>query len=342
MTPRFWHRTLPRLWQQRGLFAWMLRPVALLYGLLLHRQRQHWLAAHPEPIRLPAVVVVVGNVLVGGSGKTPTTMALVTWLQARGLACGVISRGHGRSAQGLHAVQAEDSASLAGDEPLLIRRRCGVPVWVGADRVAAARALLAAHPEVQVIVSDDGLQHWALPGDIRLCLFDERGLGNGWLLPAGPLREPWPREVELILHTGPGEPRVSGAWRATRHLAPEAVNGHGQRMDLSALARQPVDAVAALARPEAFFRMVQAQGLTLQTRTALPDHDDFSGWRPTTPLTRPLICTEKDAVKLWAHCPEAWALPLELSPEPGFWAALEGHLASALNTLSSRHGSQTA
>ena len=326
------HTTLPRLWLQRGPKVWPLLPLAWLYGALLGLRRlafaRGWLASgHPG---LP--VVVVGNVVAGGAGKTPTTLALVQHLRTRGLNVGVVSRGYGRQDGGVREVQPDSLAHEVGDEPLLIAQRSGVPVWVGASRLQAARALRQAHPEVQVLVCDDGLQHLALQRDLEICVMDERGAGNGWLLPAGPLREPWPRAVDLLLYTDGRTLPAAGTetfsahtFSARRTLAAEAVNGHGERRALAQWAGQPVDAVAGLARPEAFFDMLRAQGVQLAHTEALPDHADFAHWRPPT-TGHPLLCTEKDAVKLWRQHPQAWAVPLRLAPEAGFLAAIDAWL----------------
>lgn len=317
------HTLLPQVWTGRGLLACLFWPVSRLYGALVGLRktayRRGWLnSGHPG-----AFVIVVGNVIVGGAGKTPTTIALVQHLHALGLAVGVVSRGHGRADTSTRAVGPASTPAEVGDEPLLIERRTGAPVWVGRSRVQTAAALRQAHPEVRVLVCDDGLQHLALQRDLEICVMDERGAGNGWLLPAGPLREPWPRQVDLLLYTD-GVTRA-GAHSAQRQLAPEAVNGHGQRMTLAALQGTPVDAVAGLARPQAFFAMLRQAGLQLAQTWPLPDHDDFANWQPTR-SEHPLLCTEKDAAKLWAHQPEAWAVPLQLRPEPGFWLALDAWL----------------
>jgi tetraacyldisaccharide 4'-kinase len=153
---------------------------------------------------------------------------------------------------------------------------------------------------------------------------DERGVGNGWLLPAGPLREKWPRTVDLLLHTGTSN--LSGGFQAKRQLGETAHDAQGRTIALSSLKINPVDAVAGLARPEAFFNMLRATGLELTNASALPDHDDFATW-PTTANQRPLLCTEKDAAKLWQRQPAAWAVPLVLTPEPAFWHALDALLA---------------
>lgn len=342
----FLHTLLPRVWRHRGGLACLLLPVSWLYGGLLGlRQlayRRGWLASgHPG-----GCVIVVGNVVAGGAGKTPTTIALVQHLRQLGLRVGVVSRGHGRRTLDVRGVHAQESAADVGDEPLLIHRHTQVPVWVGASRLQAAQALRRAHPEVQVIVCDDGLQHLALQRDLEICLMDDRACGNGWLLPAGPLREPWPRPVDLLLHTH-GQTDGQG-FLARRQLAPQAINARGQTCDLSALSASPVDAVAGLARPQAFFDMLRAQGLQLTDTHALPDHHDYAGWQPTQ-TGRPLLCTEKDAVKLWAHQPDAWAVPLQMAPEPAFWRALDTRLRQIglpitpePGPVSSPHGQQTA
>ena len=338
--PRPFHQWLPEQWLGRGLAAQCLRPVSWLYGALASARRlaylQGWLASH----RVQATVIVVGNVVAGGAGKTPTTIALMQHLLQRGWTVGVVSRGHGRQTTDTRPVQAHSTPTEVGDEPLLIAQATGVPVWVGASRAEAARQLLLAHPGTQIVVCDDGLQHLALARDIEICVMDDRGVGNGWLLPAGPLREPWPRPVDLLLHTG--TPAVTGGFQGQRRLAAQAVRANGERVGLASLQGQAVDAVAGLARPQAFFDMLQGAGLQLVQTHALPDHADFADW-PTAALQRPLLCTEKDAAKLWLRQPEALAVPLQLDIEPGFWAALDTLLAERTGTpVSSAHGQETA
>ncbi len=342
--PQPLYQWLPEQWLGRGLAAQSLRPLSWLYGVLAWARRlayrQGWLASQ----RVEATVIVVGNVVAGGAGKTPTTIALVQHLLQGGWTVGVVSRGHGRQTTDTRPVQAHSTPAEVGDEPQLIAQATGVPVWVGALRAEAARQLLLAHPGTQIIVCDDGLQHLALARDIEICVMDDRGVGNGWLLPAGPLREPWPRSVDLLLNTGPAdlnEPMLGG-FKAQRQLATWAVRANGERVDLASLHGQAVDAVAGLARPEAFFGMLRATGLELTQTHALPDHTDFADW-PTAALQRPLLCTEKDAAKLWLRQPQALAVPLQLDIEPGFWAALDALLAErAGSPVSSAHGQQTA
>ncbi len=327
----FLHQRLPRVWTRRGPVAWALRPIAAIYGLLVGLRRWSYAAGVFKTRHAPALVVVVGNVVAGGAGKTPVTIALARHLLAQGWRVGVISRGHGRRTQDVRAVTGDSSPLDVGDEPLLIHQATGVPVWVARARADAAQGLLQAHPEVQILICDDGLQHWALARDLEICVMDERGVGNGWLLPAGPLRETWPRPVDWVLHTGPqlAESSGLGGYRAQRQLADHAVGADGRRVALNTLKGQAVDAVAGLARPEAFFGMLRQAGLTLAHTTALPDHHDFQNWTPAK-TGRTLLCTEKDAAKLWSHDPTALAVPLVITPEAHFWTALDARIAQLL------------
>jgi len=314
-------------WLRRGALACLLWPLSLIYGALFALRRAFYRWGWQKTGRVPVPVIVVGNVIAGGAGKTPVVMAVVRHLQARGLRVGVVSRGYGRRTDDCREVLADSDPQDVGDEPALIHHATGAPVFVARQRVEAARALLERHPETQVIVSDDGLQHLALTRDIEICVFDDRGVGNGWLLPAGPLREPWPRPCDLLLHSGE-RPAFAGGYTATRELAPYALAKDGRRILLDTLAGQPVIALAAIARPEAFFTMLRARGLTLADTFALPDHHDFSDWqRPSGPAL-PLVCTEKDAVKLWHQAPDALAVPLHFEPSPAFFAALDAKLSS--------------
>jgi len=321
---------LLKTWDSRGLAAWLLWPLSWLYGRLQRRQAQEK-AARAE--RADAVVIVVGNVVAGGAGKTPLTLALVQHLLDRGLQVGVVSRGHGRRSSQTLPVTRLSRAEDVGDEPLLIHQRAGVPVWVAPQRIDAARALLQAHPQVQVLVCDDGLQHLALARDIEICVMDERGIGNGWLLPAGPLREPWPRRTDLLVHH-PQRP-FPGGHAVERKLALEAVDKAGQGIALSTLKDQPVDALAAIAKPERFFDMLGTAGLQLRHRHALPDHHPLQGWQPAGDGT-PLLCTEKDAVKLWPQSVPALAVPLQVSLPEAFWQALDARVDAALQARAGR------
>lgn len=326
---------LQRAWRGRGPLARLLWPVSLPYRALAALHRALYAHGLLRAERPPVPVLVVGNVVAGGAGKTPVVIALVEHLRARGLAVGVVSRGYGRSGDACLEVQAAGDAALAGDEPLLVKRRTGVPVFVAARRADAARALLVAYPGTQLIVSDDGLQHHALARDIEICVFDARGAGNGWLLPAGPLREPWPRPVDFVLHHG--HPAGIPGYPMERRLAAHARRADGTQVALAELRGQPLRAIAGIASPESFFAMLRAAGLKLTAAEALPDHHRFdAAWAADSGT---LVCTEKDAVKLWAWRADAWAVPLEVEIPQAFWSALDLALAPKLSSL---HGSTPA
>ena len=333
---------LQQAWLRRGALAWALRPLAGLYGALTGLHRALYRFGLRRPQRLPVPVVIVGNVVAGGAGKTPVVIAIVEHLRAQGLSVGVIARGYGRRGGGAcREVRADDTdVALTGDEPLLVARRCQVPVVGGARRVDAARLLLARYPHTQVLVSDDGLQHLALARDLEICVFDARGIGNGWLLPAGPLREAWPRSADLVLRPL-GLTGVVGE-DLERRFTGEVVRGDGTRRRLRAVcgpSAQPVIAVAGIAQPEAFFAMLRAAGVEPAQTRVLADHHDFDAQPIDLPAGMTVVCTEKDAVKLWRHRPDAWAVPLQVQIAAPFWSAFDRLLAAK---LSSADGLETA
>jgi tetraacyldisaccharide 4'-kinase len=331
-------------WGQGMTFA--LLPVSWLFAGLVALRRALYQHGFYKQEHLSVPVIVVGNVMVGGVGKTPITMALVNHLKAQGLRVGVLSRGYGRKTSSTMVVSPNSQSHNVGDEPLLIARSCQVPVCVGNSRVDAGCALLSLHRDVQVLVCDDGLQHWPLARDLELCVFDERGVGNGHLLPAGPLREAWPRKALnsdvpcLVLRTageaGPDEFAVQ------RHLADYALQADGTQRSLSSWWDTPVQALAGIAKPESFFAMLRQQGLNVAHTQALPDHSDLQTLQIDI-SQGDVLCTEKDAVKLWAHHPQAWAVPLVTKLPTELLAAIDFHLAAAQHAkLSSPHGHQTA
>ena len=319
-----------------GALACLLWPLSLLMGLLV-RLRRGLYAARILPSGHPGIpVIVVGNVVAGGAGKTPVVMAVVRHLQARGWRPGVVSRGYGRSSTDCRAVLPDIPRSPARDAPLPIARQCKVPVFVASQRLEAAQALRQSHPDIDIIVCDDGLQHLALARNIEVCVFNNDGVGNGWLLPAGPLREPWPRPVDLVVHAGTA-PKGCRApcFAMQRSLAPTAVRADGSQVPLHQLQTQPLLALAGIARPGDFFALLQQSGLEPQRTLALPDHYDYDSWQRPSDKPYTLICTEKDAAKLWRLHPDALAVPLRLEIAPGFFEALDAKLA-ALGSLSSR------
>jgi tetraacyldisaccharide 4'-kinase len=330
-----WQRPLPTATCQ------LLRPLSWLYRGVVALRRAAFAAWPGATRRLTVPVVVVGNLIVGGAGKTPTVIALLRLLRAQGWTPGVVSRGYGRRSRAVHVLGAASTVADAGDEPLLTHRRGGVPVAVGADRVAAADALLTAHPEVDLVIADDGLQHLRLGRDVEVIVFDDRGSGNGLCLPAGPLREPMPPTPPpqaMVLYTAG---RVSTPWPGdvgTRRLAgllPLADWWRGQAADpalWTVLRGRPVVAAAGLARPQAFFTMLEAQGLAIRP-LPLPDHHDFATlpW----PDGADVVVTEKDAVKLdtvRTAGARIWVATLDFDMPPSFGEELRRRLPEPPHT----------
>jgi tetraacyldisaccharide 4'-kinase len=330
--------TLTRAWLRRGPLALALWPLSLPFRALAALRRLLFRAGLLASERLPVPVIVVGNIFIGGTGKTPLTIWLVEQLRAAGLKPGVISRGHGGEGDaGPREVLAGSSAREVGDEPLLIAGRTGCPVVVGRRRAAAGRHLLERHPEVDVLVTDDGLQHYALQRDVELVLFDGRGVGNGWTLPAGPLREPPSRRRDFTVVNTPeltpllaaavgGRPyqmRLAGTWA-------EPLRDPGRRLPLAELAAtmagKRIAAAAGIGNPGRFFAMLKAAGLQAR-ELALPDHHDFLD-DPFRDLDADLILiTEKDAVKCRQlehlnNDPRLWVVPVTAQIDPALAAQI--------------------
>ena len=313
-------------WAHRRVPAMLLLPLALLFQAVVGVRRLLYRRDVLPRIAVGVPVVVVGNITAGGSGKTPLVIWLVNHLRARGLRPGVVSRGYGGTAQGCVEVEASRTPAEVGDEPLLIHLKTGAPVVVGRDRVAAARSLLARHPGIDVIVSDDGLQHYRLHRDLELAVIDASvGLGNGWPLPAGPLREPPARlrSVDAVVQVvrGTRPPRAYGGVKGWRvDTRPGQAWRLVQPQERVALPDLPLDgpclAVTGIGRPQGFFDMLARAGLRCETR-AFPDHHAF---RPgELPVDRLLLMTEKDAVKCRSFAgTHWWAVELEVAPETGF------------------------
>lgn len=320
-----------RAWRRRGPLACLLWPLSLLFGLIGAGRRALYRAGWLAGARLPVPVIVVGNIYVGGTGKTPLVIWLVQALAAAGYRPGVISRGYGGAEAAPRLVGADAEVAAVGDEPLLIAERSGAPVMVGRRRTAAAQALLAAHPEVNVIIADDGLQHYALARDIEIMLFDERGLGNGWLLPAGPLREPASRRRDFTVFNAAAAPAGIGAPVFRMQLVgviAERLIDRAQRMPLTPQLYLPaagaaeaggrqasrVVAAAGIGNPARFFAMLRATGLVFD-EMPLPDHYPFADDPFAFDTADIILITEKDAVKCSRHPtlkndPRLWVVPV--------------------------------
>lgn len=308
----------------------LLRPLEWLYRAVVRRKRARFLAGESDSYRAPVPVLVVGNITVGGTGKTPLILFLIAHCRARGLKVGVVSRGYGATPPSLPwRVRGEEPAAQAGDEPLLIVQRTEVPLMIDPDRSRAVRALLA-EQALDLILCDDGLQHYRLARDLELVLIDAaRGLGNRRCLPAGPLREPVERlgEVDAVLFNGAAADRDDGyAFR----LQPTAlVNlASGERRPLDHFpAGQAVHAVAGIGNPQRFFDTLEA----LNWRPVphpFADHAQYDAARLAFEPPLPVLMTEKDAVKCRAFAAaDWWYLAVDAVPTPAFVAWLDKELA---------------
>ena len=325
----YWVRLLSALLAPLG---WLYCAVAALRGLAY---RRGWLAS--ESAGVP--VVVVGNLTVGGTGKTPLVLWLVAHLQECGLRPGVAMRGYRGSGDVAPRLVQPDGDPLAfGDEPVLLAGRAGCPVMVGRDRVAAAR-LLAREHGCDIVVTDDGLQHYRLRRDCEILVVDGmRGLGNGRCLPAGPLREPAGRagRADLVIVNagdGAGDSAISTVGSAAMRmtLVPgDAVNLYhaGVSRSLDEFRGEPITAVAGIGNPDRFFAMLRNLGLDAGTR-AFPDHHGYTASDLAGLPDGPVLMTEKDAVKCraWAG-PEHWYVPVRARPDAAFVAAFERVVAA--------------
>lgn len=308
---------LLQAWQRRGLLACALLPVSLVFRLLAGLRRLLFRSGLLKSTRLPVPVVIVGNIFIGGTGKTPLTIWLVQELRQAGFTPGVISRGYGSRHEHPTPVTGGSSPADVGDEPVLIAARTQCPVMVGRKRVEAAQALLARHPEVDIIVSDDGLQHYALQRDVEIVLCDERGNGNGWVLPAGPLREPASRRRDFTVVNAPALPETMARPAYRMLLAgdtAERLCDRTQTLALSSLPAARIWAAAGIGNPARFFSMLEKAGVQAST-LALPDHYDFAG-NPFADIEADIILlTEKDAVKctqidMLKNDPRLWVVPV--------------------------------
>ncbi len=364
-----WQHSILSVWQSKGLPSTLLLPLSWLYGAAVRmRRRRHERRAQEADFPRPPIVVV-GNLVVGGTGKTPTVIALAQALQAQGWRPGIVSRGYGvRVGPQPRVGQGPVEAAQFGDEPALIAQATGCPIAVHPKRVLALQALLRQHPGIDVVIADDGLQHLALPRDLIVIVQDARGIGNGRLLPAGPLREPASRLrdahtviTNLTAQTEPQPPvpdsaqalpdspaasprrpaAGSAAPGATRQvvmrLTPVGLTqlAGGRRMGWAAWrdahAGWRVAALAAIGQPERFFRMLAQHGLALVYERALPDHQALDEDALQGLQADAVLVTEKDAVKL-PDCQDArlWSVQVQPVFSDPDWAL---EISRALRTL---------
>lgn len=323
---------IERIWSGRSALYLLLLPFSLLYGLISNLLRLSYRWGWRKAWRAPVPVVVVGNLTAGGNGKTPVVLWLVQALQQRGLRVGVVSRGYGGKAENYPLVLGPQTATAeAGDEPVLIYQRTGAQVAVAPVRRQAVEALVSGG-QVDIIVTDDGLQHYALARDIEIVVIDgQRRFGNGWWLPAGPMRERSSRlnSVSAIITNGgtaqPGE-------LAMQLVPGMAVNlQSGEQRPVAEL--KNVVAMAGIGHPPRFFNTLRQQGVTLEKEVAFADHQNYSA-DALNALIDPgqtLLMTEKDAVKARAFAAaDWWYLPVDARLPPSESAALLNKISALI------------
>jgi tetraacyldisaccharide 4'-kinase len=324
---------LNRIWYERPAPPWWLVPMSLAYGAVSGSRRFLYAKRMRRTRRLSRPVVIVGNLTVGGTGKTPLVCWLVARLAERGFRPGIVTRGYGGSAVSVRLIDATDDPKLVGDEPVLLAQRTHVPVAVGRDRPAAAQLLIGAGCDV--IVSDDGLQHYALARDCEVVVIDgDRRFGNGWLLPAGPLRETRSRlaVADAIVVNG-GRALLDGALSMRLEAKSAVALAGGAAVALDEFAGREVHAVAGIGNPERFFNTLRAHGI-LVLGHPLADHARITGRDIQFADDKPVLMTEKDAVKCRDEADARhWYVPVS--------AVFESNEASALlATISERIAAQ--
>jgi tetraacyldisaccharide 4'-kinase len=292
---------------------WLLWPLGIGFKVAVSVRRALYRAGRLASVRLPVPVIVVGNIAVGGTGKTPSVAWLARELRERGFSVGIISRGYGGRAKSWpQAVTDASDPREVGDEPVLLAQLAGCPVAVGPDRIAAGQQLLAEHA-INVLVADDGLQHYRLGRQFEIAVVDgARGLGNGLPLPGGPLREPAQRlsEVDAVIVNGPGW-AGQGAFRAKLEVTRVYQLAGVEERKLSDFSGTLVHAVAGVGNPGRFFSMLEAAGIIVDPR-ALPDHSDIDVSELEFDDDAPILITEKDAVKCAAPRADIWVIAVEL------------------------------
>lgn len=330
-------RSVAHLWQTRNALSFLLLPLSWLFLLLVESRRIYYTRRNRLRARLPVPVIVVGNLTVGGTGKTPLVIWLCEFLKSQGFKPGVIGRGYkGLSKSWPQPVTSASDPVMVGDEPVLIAARSVCPVVVGPDRVADAQVLLDRF-DCDVLIADDGLQHYALIRDIEIVVVDGvRRFGNGYCLPAGPLREPVRRlnAVDFVVVNGKADNTQYGMTfrmgRAVNLCRPQTTRS------LKSFVGTPINALAGIGNPDRFYKMLRNLGMIV-TEYSFPDHHRYSPKDLQFNDGRPVLMTEKDAVKLkQVNEPNFWYVPVTAVPEDPFSTEL-------INTLRDRqHGQQIA
>ncbi len=308
---------MPQNSRQKGWWLWsknpvalMLWPISLLFCLLvlIRIQLYRWQFLKSEKISVP--VIVVGNISLGGNGKTPFVVSLVQLLQQRGFQPGILTRGYKSDHEQETTILSQSATSdRAGDEANMLSELCGCPLGIGANRVKSASTLIQQFPQIDMLVMDDGLQHYALQRDIEIIVQREQSYGNGFCIPAGPLREPRSRlqQVDLVVDRDGSElsEQFGFCWN---------LNHPEQQCELADFKDQNVNALAGIGFPELFFGALRQQGLNLVSSRSFSDHETFTLQDIMTFNQAPLLVTHKDAVKLRSFATDnIWVVPLELT-----------------------------
>ncbi len=337
-------KSLQHYWYQKNYFIWLLLPVSWLYCLIATFRRKLYQFNLKKSYASSVPVVIIGNITTGGSGKTPMLISLCESIKKWGYSPGVVSRGYGGSYTGVHQVSVNDPAALVGDEPLMIHQRSKVPVVVCTDRVAAVEYLVK-NNHCDIVLSDDGLQHYRMRRNFEIAVIDSsRKFGNGFCLPAGPLRERISRldEVDLLVLNKTGarfdssaeniKAKISDDCSYTLQMVSLNKLNSGESKPLSEFLNKPVHAIAGIGHPQRFFKQLQQSGIKTVSHE-FPDHhayqqQDFSGWNEEC-----IIMTEKDAVKCRnLNLPDAWVVIVKAV----FSESLDTRLSAGLLPLLNR------
>jgi tetraacyldisaccharide 4'-kinase len=325
----FWYRVRPG--------HLILYPLSLIFAAVAAMRRAAYRSGWCRSVRIQVPVIVVGNITVGGTGKTPLITWLAEFLRQSGYRPGIVARGYGGT-QMVQEVRPDSDPAQAGDEPVLLARRIDAPVFVGRRRVDAVQALLSAHPKCNLILSDDGLQHYALARDLEIAVVDgERAFGNGWLLPAGPLREPVRRLSSVdavVVNGGNGLPelRVPQYRMALKGESFHNLLNPGLRAAAADLRDKTLHAIAGIGNPQRFFARLRQAGLEFRAHP-FPDHFRFGKDDLAFAGDEVVLMTEKDAVKCLAFARENWwYLPVEADVDP----ALGSLILTKLRSLNGR------
>jgi tetraacyldisaccharide 4'-kinase len=307
-----------KFWYRRGPLAWVLWPASIVFGIAVRVRRILYKLRLLRSGHSGLPVIVVGNLTVGGSGKTPLVLWIAEFLKSKGWSPAIVASGYGGKSDAPRAATVAAEPAEVGDEPIVLSRRSGCPVWVGADRLAVIAALREQHPEVDIVILDDGLQHYRLRRDIEIAVVDARGFGNGFLLPAGPLREPKSRLASVDAVVSHDNASVQGFRMSLAGETLHRMTDSRDRRPLAAFAGHKVHAVAGIGDPNRFFLHLVKRGLKVLPHP-FPDHYAFSPQDLQFGDAQSVLLTEKDAVKL-RHVAEAhwWVLPVTAKLDGAF------------------------